>query len=213
MLALALVGACGDDGPDTLVHLRADPVVPGAAIPDGRLVVIFYQLIDDYRPAPPLHIAGDVPLSGTATSIELSLSELALPTSIDDYRLCIRTCRDLSDAACDCPAGQPAVALAAVLAVRDVDGSGAIEPGELVPANFYGEGYLELGAAARGFPAPNPLDIIFPEGIDEGLTPYRIIRGSPFDKLGLPPEDRVFDLRLCVPGDASCAMLQTPNLS
>lgn len=197
--------------PAGMLCLKANPVVPGAAIPDGRLVVVFYQFIDDIEL--PLQIKVDVPFSGSATEVQLALADIAPPAPIDDYRLCIRSCLDLSDPACDCPAAEAKATTAYIFVVSDLDSSGAIEPSEITESNFYGIGYTHLAGADAAYPTPNPLDIIFVEGITEGLAPYRIIQGDPFDKLGIPAPGTVFELDLCVPGDASCSLVRFPNLT
>lgn len=199
-------------GPGRLC-LRPRPVVPGAAIPAGRVVVAFYQFIDDIQLDPFVHIGYDAAFSAAGKTIKIPLSQVVQPPQLDDFRLCVRECFDLADPACDCPAAEAKVTTAFVFVVSDTDGSGAIEPAELTEENMYGVGYLHLGGADQAYPAPNALDVVFPEGIREGLTPYRIIEGDPFDQLGAPAPGTVFELDVCVPGDASCSSMRFPNLT
>lgn len=191
--------------------LAPHPVASGLSIPDGRLVLAFYQFIDDYGVVP--RIMYDVPFSPQSGPIQISLADVTLPTPADDYQLCIRTCQDLADPACDCPAAEAKVLTAFVFVAADTNGSGAIELDELDESNIYGIGYMHLGGGDRAYPAPNPLDIVFPEGIQEGLRPYRIIPGDPFDKLGIPAAGSVFELDLCEPGSDSCEALRFPNIT
>ena len=223
--ATAIDGTTAIDasGPDAMpgdcpageLCLRVNKVVPTATIPDGRLVVVFYQLVDDIDPYPPLRAGLDVPFTGTSTRVDTLLSQITLPTPVDDYQFCPRACLNLDNPACDCPPAQPKVALAFVFAMQDPDLSGAIEPAELVEDNIYGVGYLQLGASDADYPVPNVFDMLFTEGILDGLVPYEVIDPptSVFDVLGLPPAGTVFDLDVCVPGDASCDTVRFPNLT
>lgn len=204
--------AAASCGPGELC-LRPRPVVPGAAIPAGRIVVAFYQFIDDIQLDPAIHIGYDAAFSKPKKTIKIPLNQIVQPTQLDDFRLCVRECIDLADPACDCPAAEAKVTTAFVFVVSDANGSGAIEPAEMTEDNMYGVGYLHLGGADQAYPAPNTLDSVFPEGIREGLTPYRIIDGDPFDQLGAPAPGTVFELDVCVPGDASCSSMRFPNLT
>jgi hypothetical protein len=203
------------DCPSGQLCLNVNKVVPAATIPGGRLVVVFYQFIDDATPYPPLFAGLDVAFSGTSARIDTALAQVTLPAAIDDYQLCPRACLDLGQPACDCPPAQPKAALAFVFVIQDVDGSGGIDPAELVEENIYGVGYLQLAAADADYPAPNVLDPLFTEGILNGLVPYEVIDPptSIFDVLAIPPAGTVFDLDVCVPGDASCDLVRFPNLT
>lgn len=210
------------DGPDPrcashrIVHLDVHPVRAGAAIPDGRIVVTFFQFNDDIAPRPPRFVGYDRPFAGTSTGVDIAVDGVTLPPSIDDYQACARTCLDLANPACDCAAVEPKVALAEVVVARDVDGSGAIESGELIDANIFGVGYLILGASDRTYAAPNVLDFLLRDGIQDCLAPYSILPPPPdssFDDLGIPAQTATFTLDVCVPGDASCDDLRRPNLS
>lgn len=205
----APIGNC----PAGQLCLRINPVVAGATIPSGRLVVVFYQLVDNVTPYPPLLVSYDVPFDGTATAIQFPLASITAPAPLDDYRLCPRTCFALSNPACDCPAASAKITTAFVFVVGDTNSSGSIEPAELVDANMYGVGYMQLGGADMAYPVPHALQNLLPEGIQNGLAPYRIIDGSPFDKMGLPAPGMVFDLDICVPNSASCQMIRFPNLT
>lgn len=194
------------------VCLNVTPVT-SAAIPNGRLIVAFYQLNDDIQPAPEAHVAYDVPFVGTSTSVQIALADLQLPTAIDDYRVCLRTCEDLANPACDCPAAEAKLATGLVAVMVDTDGSGGIDPSEFVAENLYGVGVMHFGESDAAYPAANELEFLLPEGIRSGLSPYRIIDGERFDQLGLPATDAVYDLDVCVPADESCESLRFPNLT
>lgn len=233
-LVLSLIAGCSDPAPvadapatadaapDTAVDtcpagqlcFRVNKVVPGATIPDGRLVVVFRQFNDNITPQPIRQITLDRAFDGTATTIEFPLSDIGLPTPIDDYRLCSRTCSNISMPQCDCIAAEAKVALAVVLVIRDVDMSGTIEQAELdTSANRYGGGYMQIGAADQAYPNPQMLQHLFLEGIEDGLVPYRVIESGLIDDLGIAAPGMVFDLNVCVPGDASCDSARPPNLT
>lgn len=211
--------AAADDAPPAScpagkLCFQVNKLVPTAAIPNGHLIVAFYQINDDLTPYPPVLPTLDVPFDGGAARIELTLADIELPTAIDDYRICTRTCTDLDDPACDCSAPGAKVALAFVLAVVDADMSGAIEPAELTSGeNIYGIGYMQIGAADMAYPNPQALMSLFPEGIENGIEAYRIIESGTFDKLGIAMPGVVFGFDVCVPGDASCGDLRAPNLT
>jgi hypothetical protein len=197
---------------DTVIHFDVHPVAAGT-IPDGRLIVDLYQLQDNLNV--PEQVIYDVPFTGASTSVDLTLADLALPANLDRYKVCPRTCYDLSNPACTCTAGQPNVALAAVIVMVDADHSGAIEPAELTRDNRYGIGVMSLGDSDAAYPPPTFLDPLAPEGIQGCLAPYSILppmNGSIFDRLGVPTST-TFPLDVCVPGSASCDMLRVPNLN
>jgi hypothetical protein len=216
--ATAIDSASADalaDCPAGSLCLHVNPVVPGATIPDGRLVVMFYQLFDLFQSPPPFHVALDIPFAGSSTRIDVDLASLVLPIPLDGYEVCTRGCLDLTNPACNCVSGQPRAAPAPVYVIRDADMSGAIELAELVEENVYGVGYVELGVSDASYPAPNVLDWLFTEGILPGILPYEIIdvQNEIHDVLGIPPAGTVFDLDVCVPQDASCDMMRIPNLT
>jgi len=198
------------------ISIRVRPVVAGAAIPDGRLVVAFYQQNDDLTVDPKFHVGYDVAFSGQSQMIEIPLGGVVLPGAIDDYRFCPRDCEDLSDPACDCRAAEAKVAMAYVFVLPDANGSGKIESAEVSLAGAYGIGQLFLGATDKAYPLPNTLDFMFIEGLVEGLAPYRLIPPAPqssYERLGIPASGTVFELDVCSPGDGSCSMLRVPNIS
>jgi len=198
-----------------IIHFDVHPVVAGAAIPDGRLTVWFYQFNDDLMPRPQPFVAYDRPFAGTSTGVDIALDDITLPPRIEDYQLCPRTCKDLSDPACGCQGG-PKLALAFVAAYVDRDGSGAIESSEIDLNNEIGEGYVQLGAADRAYAPPTVLDFVVPKGIVDCLAPYSILPpppGESFNDLGIPDQTATFPLDVCVPGDASCDQVRRPNLT
>lgn len=197
---------------DTTIHFAVHPVTADP-IPDGRLVILVYQFIDNLHVTP--YIGYDVPFIGTSTSLDFALADLALPAMLDDYYLCQRTCFDLANPACDCPALAPKIALGFVAVVSDLDHSGAIEQAELTQANRYGVGVMQLGQSDRAYPAPTVLDQLAPDGIQGCVAPYSILpadAGHQFDRIGIPTTT-TFSLDVCVPGSAACSMLRVPNLT
>jgi len=198
--------------PGRVIHLDVTPVEPGAAIPDGRLVVVFYQFGLEVVPRPPHLVGYDQPFQGASTGVDLALGDITLPTQLDDYQLCPRTCGDLTEPACDCPEAKPKLALAWVLVVRDVNVS---EIHEFTDENTYGIGHLQLGAADRAYAAPEELGFLVPGGVQDCLAPYSIeppAAGTEFEDLGTPAANATFPLEVCVPSDSSCGSVRPPNL-
>jgi hypothetical protein len=196
---------------DTTIHLDVHPVATGT-IPDGHLVVDFFSYFDNLPV--PQYIAYDAPFSGTSTSVDLALADIALPADFDEYYVCPRSCVDFSNPACDCPANREKIALAFVFVVIDLDHSGAIEIAELADENVYGVAVTQLGQSDRAYPPPTTLDTLVPEGIQGCMAPYRVIPPTPphiHDQLGIPTTT-TFPLDVCVPGSASCSMLRYPNV-
>lgn len=195
-----------------VVHLDVHPV-GGGTIPNGRLIVAFYQLIDNLHV--PEFIGYDVAFSGTATTLDLPLADIQLPPVIDDYRYCPRSCLDLANPSCDCPVNQAKLGLAFVFVMRDADGSGKIDPAELTAANLYGVGVLQLGESDHAYGLPNALDGFALDGIQGCLAPYSILPPAPnssFDRLGIPSVGPL-PLDVCVPESAACDQMRFPNLT
>jgi hypothetical protein len=209
----AAIDALPQNCPTGQLCFYINKVVPTATIPNGRIVVMFYQFNDDVDPYPTLVSTLDKPFVGASTMVQVPLGDIGKPTPLDDYELCPRTCLDLNNPACDCPANQPRVALAFVLAMVDPNMSGMIEPAELDEDNMYGVGYMSIGTAPMAYPNAAPLQSLFPNGIVSGVAPYEIIEAGTFDKLGVPPPGAVFLMDVCVPGDASCNQMRFPNLT
>ena len=200
---------------DRVVHLDVHRVVDGATIPDGRIVVRFHQFNDDIRPRPTF-FGYDRPYNGASNGVDIAISEIALPAPIDGYQLCERSCNDLTDPACSCPAGAPKLALGAVFVVRDSNHSGAIEAEELNDDDIYGIGWMQLGASDAAYPPPTALDSLAPQGIQDCLAPYSILPPAPGgfnERLGVPSPSETFRLDICVPDSDSCDLVRSPNLT
>ncbi len=188
----------------------------GTAIPAARLGVVFFQLEDDLNPDPPPVFALDQPLAALAAGetrcLDIDLAQIVAPTA-DAMHLCERACDDLTDPACACPPG-PRVVLAYVVVAADVDGDGRIDPDELSKSSLRGVAWMGIAAspAARAASAtpPNVLDLIFPEGLEQGVRPYRVIDTDRFDQLGRHQPGTTYQLRLCAEGN-DCRVL--PNLT
>jgi len=181
----------------------------GTTAPSSRLVVMWFQLDDDARP-PPV-IAYDRAFDGTETTIDIPLADIGPPSH--ETFLCDRDCSD--PIACPC-LGDPRVAIAYVFVVTDPDGSGAIELADLADAETLGLawGLLGFGSMRYVTPPASPtwLGSIFPEGVEAGRCPYRIIEGTGFDKLGRTGATDRLDLNVCA-ADATACDLPTPNLT
>jgi len=178
-----------------------------AAVPAGRLGILWVQLNDNVTAAP--LVAHDAAFDPSATEVHVPLASLAQPDEAN--LLCQRSCTD--GASCPCTGG-PRVGLAVVVVLADSNGNQHIDAAETVESNAYGYGYVVLGysAVAQGVLDP-PFDYLFPEGIDAGTAPYRVLKHTDtFDGLGKVTTGTRFDLNVCAPTDSGCD-LPTPNLS
>jgi hypothetical protein len=184
-------------------------VIGGGAPSGGRLVVAWGQLDDD-GPDPIPDVAYDVQFDTTATMIEIPIASLTPPT--EPNLLCERDCDD--ESICPC-LSDPRVGFGLVAVVDDANGSGSIEPEE-VRARPRGVGYVVVGSSAmRYVPAPETPSqwrTIFPEGIEGGICPYRIIDTESFDRPGLVMPGARFDLNVCSAAMPMCD-LPLPNLT
>lgn len=181
--------------------------MPGAA----RVAVIWFQLSDDGPDPVPL-IGYDAPFDPAVKRVEIPIPAIAVPN--EENLLCPRACAD--ESMCPCT-GEPKLGTGFVVVANDADGNGKIDPVEVTDAMSgpSGVGYVALGYSATPYAmVPAPYDQLFPEGVDEGVRPYRIIEGNmTFDKMGKAQDGDVFDLNVCAdPNDAAC-MLPFPNLT
>lgn len=170
----------------------------GGPVEAGRLVLVWYQLNDDGPDPLPL-IAYDQLFDPTLALLEIPIADIALPNP--EHMLCNRACDD--EATCPC-LDDVQVGTGFVFAVRDTDMSGDTSFEE-IGTDLYGVGYIGMGySATERVPAPAPLDMLFPEGIDQGVRPYRIIEAGTFDDLGRTMPGDVFDLNICNAPSATC---------
>ena len=178
----------------------------GGPIEAGHVGVVWFQLSDDGPDPVPL-VGYDAEFLGTEERIEIPLAEIGLPNA--DNLLCQRDCDD--EAICPCVA-EPQVGLAVVVVAKDADGSGALDGQEAF--DFYGIGYMVVGYSEKEFiPAPAPyFDDKFPEGIEAGVRPYRIIESETFDDLGLSEDGDVFPMDVCNAPGPGCDP-EFPNLT
>ena len=86
-----------DAPPGKRISIEVKPVMGGATIPGGRLVVAFYQQNDDLTVDPEFVVGYDVAFGGQTQTLEIPLDKILLPAAIDDYRFCPRSCEDLAD--------------------------------------------------------------------------------------------------------------------
>lgn len=200
--------SCGVDR----ICFDVKPVAPGQAIAPGRLAVVWYQLNDDLAPDPPHQLGYDVPFDPAATRIEVPLASITPPGQA--YLLCARARGCVDPATCPCM-GTPRVGTAAVVVAPDLDGDGALDVAEV--ESLYGAGYMHVGwSATAHVPAPSPFDQLFPDGIEQGTRPYRVIEGGGgFDRLGLTAPATLFDLNVCPgpPGNGPPCDVPFPNLT
>ncbi len=198
-------GACPANTICLDVKLLQEPVTA------GRLAVVWFQLSDDGPDPVPL-VAYDVPFDPAVKRIEIPVASITIPD--EENLLCPRACND--EAMCPCT-GEPKLGTGFVFVSKDADGNGKLDPAEVEPSmgGPAGVGFMGLGYSAMPYATvPTPYDTLFPEGIDQGVRPYRIIETNvTFDKLGKANEGDVFDLNVCGdPANATC-MLPFPNLT
>jgi hypothetical protein len=165
-------------------------VQPGTISP-GRLVVVWFQPNDD-GPDPLPQIAYDAPFDPAANRVTAPVADIAVP--VEASLFCERSCDD--EAMCPC-LSDPKIGIGLIVVAKDEDMSGQIEVTEL--GTNYGTAFTVLGYSETAYmPALAPLDVLFVEGIQEGILPYRVIEGQPGerDTLGLPTGDAV-ELNVC----------------
>jgi hypothetical protein len=160
----------------------------------GRLVVVWIQLNDD-GPDPAPQTAYEAPFNGTETRVAIPIAQIGLPTEPVLY--CHRGCND--EAMCPC-LREPKVGLAIVgVLPRSADG-GSISA-------RVGLAQMLVGYSDKAFkPAPAfeagvyaPSDLLFPDGIEQGVFGYGFVQadGSTRNRLGIHPPGTVFTLEVC----------------
>ena len=167
-------GAGGGTCTQDKLCLEVVPVQGQAA--SGEIAVLWFQLDDDGPDPAPL-IAYQAPFDGSATQVEIPLSLVAIPNQ--EHFLCNRACDDESSCPCldAAQAGIAYVIVASAQALAD-------------PVFDYGEVY-GIARMAMGYSAvdqvPPPPFLVgeFPEGLLQGVRPYRLIDDGMFDDLGL----------------------------
>jgi hypothetical protein len=198
-------GVCPENTICLDVKLVQEPV--GA----GRLAVVWFQLSDDGPDPIPL-VAYDAPFDPAVQRVEIPLASITIPNEVN--LLCPRACVD--ESMCPCT-GEPKLGTGFVVVGNDADGNGKLDPGEILSdaSGPKGIAFMGLGYSATPYTTvPSPYDSLFPEGVDVGVRPYRIIEGNmTFDKLGKTKDGDVFDLNVCGdPANATCS-LPFPNLT
>ncbi len=178
----------------------------------GRVAVVWFQLSDDGPDPIPL-IAYDVAFDPAVKRVEIPLASITIPN--EENLLCPRACAD--EAMCPCT-GEPKLGTGFVFVGNDADGNGKLDPAEVEPAMAgpAGVAFMGLGYSATAYTTvPTPYDSLFPEGVDVGVRPYRIIpKGNmTFDKLGKAKDGDIFDLNVCGDPTSATCMLPFPNLT
>jgi hypothetical protein len=198
-------GGSAEPCPAYMMCLALNPT-EGGPIEPGRVVVVWYQFSDDGPDPLPL-IAYDEAFDPKLGEVQIPLADIALPK--EEHMLCQRACDD--EAMCPC-LDEVRVGIGYVFAVRDTDMSGDISFDE-IGMDLYGVGYMAMGYSEQErIPAPAPLDMLFPEGLDKGVRPYRIIEAGTFDKLGRTKAGDTQGMNVCNAPSATCAP-QFPNLT
>lgn len=168
----------------------------------GEIAVLWFQLYDNGPDPAPL-IAYQAPFDGSATEVEILLSKVAIPNP--ENLLCDRACDDESMCPCldDAQAG---------LAVVIVASSQALAAPVFDYDDLYGIARMGMGySAVDQVPPPAYLTFKFPDGLLQGVRPYRLIDDGMFDNLGLTQGNEVFELFVC-PTAAACD-LPNPNFT
>jgi hypothetical protein len=167
---------------------------------------MWYQFNDDGPDPTPL-IAYDQPFDPAVTRVTIAVSDIGIPG--EDLLVCERACND--ETMCPC-LSDPKIGFGIVMVADDADQSGSITPTEAF--GYYGLGWMVLGYSAQPYMVPPPpFDVTFPEGIVQGIHPYRVIAVSGgFHDLGLSQDGDVFDLNLC-PGPGTACMPAVPNVN
>jgi hypothetical protein len=187
-------GSC----PAETICLAVKPTESGNVEP-GRIIVWWSQLNDD-GPDPVPFIGYDQAFDPKVAQVEIPISAIKLPS--EELLLCERACDD--EAMCPC-VKDPKVGTGLIMVVRDTDMSGDISLEE-IGNDLYGVGYMVVGYSEQEYvPAPMPLDMLFTDGIDKGVRPYRIIEKGAIDALGRTKAGDVLDLNVCDAPSAACA--------
>jgi hypothetical protein len=191
------MGGGGTCTPDKLC-LDVIPIQNQAA--SGELAVLWFQLDDDGPDPAPL-VAYQAPFDGSATAVEIPLAEVALPNA--ENLLCNRACDD--ESMCPClDAAQAGVAYVIVVSAEAL-ASPVFDFDEVYGVARMGMGY----SAVDQVPAPPFLAGKFPDGLLQGVRPYRLVDDGGFDDLGLIQGNEEFELHVC-PTVAGCN-LPAPN--
>jgi hypothetical protein len=200
-------GGGGGGGPCPTGSICLDVIANmGGPIEPARVAVVWYQLDDDGPDPTPL-VAYDVAFLGNESRVDIPIADIGLPD--EPNLLCARACDD--EATCPC-LSEPKVGIGAVLVAKDINQDGALDAAEAL--EFHGIGFMAVGYSETEFlPAPLPFDAIFPEGIDAGVRPYRIIdTADSFDDLGRTVGGEVFELDVCNAPSEACDP-NGPNLT
>ncbi len=197
-------GGAGDGGASNanVLHLTA-MLADGAAIPDGRLGVIWYQFDDDYAVEP--QIAHDSPFDGAAAATDLPLGDVGVPRDDLLYDYARATWPDDET---------PRVGVGIVFVAGDPDGNGRIDVAEFdlfetwwTGGNVYGFASVSLGwCAQEHVPSPDLVRWLWLDGIRSGTWPYRIVprpgEEKYMDSMEMGTIEESYDLHLVTPGEA-----------
>jgi hypothetical protein len=166
---------------------------------EGRTAVMWYQLDDDSSDPVPV-IGYEAAFDPSTSRIDIPLSSISPPD--EGNLLCDRMCND--EAACPCLTDRK-VGLGFVFVADDINKDGKLD-GEEIFDSDYGYGYMALAYSEKAWiPSPSPdFDKIFPEGIDMGIRPYRVLAVDDYNVLGRTMGGEVLDLNVCPASDAEC---------
>jgi hypothetical protein len=192
-------GGGGNCTPDKLC-LEVVPVQVQAA--SGEIAVLWFQLDDDGPDPAPL-VAYQAPFDGTQAMVEIPLAMVGNPNA--ENLLCSRACDDESMCPCldSAQAGMAYVIVTSAQALANP----VFDYDDVYGIARMGMGYSEVDQV----PPPAFLMGKFPEGLLQGVRPYRLIDDGVFDDLGLTQGNEVFELHVC-PTSAGCN-LPAPNFT
>jgi hypothetical protein len=173
----------------------------------GRIAAVWFQINDDGPDPRPL-VAYEAPFDPAVSRVNIPIADIIAPGP--ELLFCDRACND--ESMCPCLA-DPQIGFGAVVVSQDANQDGMLDATEALA--YYGMGWMSLGYSDKPYmPAPPPiLDVKFPEGIERGIRPYRIIdEMGTFDNLGLSQDGDIFDLNVCPTPGSTCSLPQ-PNLT
>jgi len=182
---IALVSCAGAQSPSTsgsgactadTICLRTSKATP---LERARLVVVWESL--DERSEP--QVAFDVPFRGDERAIAIPHAKIAKPRSPSIVMPCD------PERGARCRRGV-AIAVGYVLVLRDADGNGRIDAGEIGKRGVLGAARVIVGFAED---AIEPDDFAL-AGMSIGIASYEPVRVRMFDKWKLAPPRTVFEL-------------------
>lgn len=135
----------------------------------GQLAVVWFRLEGTLAKDPT--VGFQQAFAGTEEAVTIDLASVTPPTDVD--LLCERACADVLTCPCT---GTFKASVGYVMVVVDENNDGTLAPAEIgKSSNIVGiANTAVIYAASTVAAAPAPFDQTFPEGVKEGMAPYRI---------------------------------------